>query len=698
MEQEKITVVIPMYNSKDYIERCLNSICNQTYKNLEIIVIDDGSQDKSKSIVEEFQQKDSRIKYFYQENQGPGVARNVGIEKGTGKYISFIDSDDEIRENFFEILSNTIQENDSFALTGGYMIFPDGTFQKSFLTNETETRNFKVPISCNKLFNFELIREKNLRFKSLYYAEDIDFWGRLLMINDKFSIANDYLYLCYFREDSLTRSYTEKDTIYQIFQVISNIEDSAKINNKYESLKENFEFLNIKEVLIRAMKQISQLSDFGEYDVIKMLSYVEDKYPNWYYNKYIKLSFDKYRKKRLELLFKKDYKGIINYLRQMNSGHVIKTDEEMLAENIVDHSISVEKDQIIQIRYKSTECNPLVVQLIREIQNRGAVAIPRLQDLDLERVARETYDSTAMQQLAEIITKEADFYSSYISIGYSENDYDFSRNNENPAFRLLISYLTEYNKIVRSKKSVSVFYPSPLDAHKAKMTTEDYKKYAFSIMNYDYKSLKVKMEHLKEMMDKTSQVAIIGKDTDLTFSKKDIPSIILSGEVNIPDGEVYTSPIKDSVNGTIRFNVATKYMGNIFESILLEFKNGKVVDFDCSDPNELRNILDIDKGSRFIGEFALGVHPLILYPIINTLHDEKIYGSFHLALGQAYRNAYNGNDSNVHWDLINIQRDDFDTGKIFFDDILIRENGEFVPDNLKTLNDERARILTKRRR
>ncbi len=698
MEEDKITVVVPMYNSEKYIERCLKSICNQSYQNLEIIVIDDGSTDNSKFIVEKLQESDSRINYFYQENKGPGLARNVGIENGIGKYISFIDSDDEIRKTFIEVLYKTIRKDDSFSLTGGYMIYQDGSTEKSFLTTKTETKNFKVPICCNKLFNFELIRKNNLRFQGLYYAEDIDFWGRILMINDNFSIANDYLYLCYFREDSLTRSYTDKSIIYQIFYVVDNIEKLAKENEKFDQYKDSLEFLNIKEIFIRAMKQISQMPSFSDYDIIKMLEYVEAKYPNWYYNKYIRSSFDKYRKKRLELLFKKDFAGLISYLRQLNSGYVVQSDEEILAQNIINHSIAVEKGQAVQIRYKSTKCNPLVIQLIREIQEKGAIAITRFQDAELERVTKETYDIYAMTKLAGIITRESEFYDSFISIGYSENDYDSSKSNENPASRILISNLTDYNKIVRNKKGIVLSYPSPLDAHKSKMTTEEYKRYAFSILNYDYKSLKSKMVPLQKLIEKTKKVSILGKDTELSFLIENIGGIIMAGEVNIPDGEVYTAPIRNSVNGIVKFNVHSKYMGNVYENVILEFKNGKIIDFNCNNPNDFKGIIDIDEGSRYIGEFALGVHPLILHPILSTLHDEKIYGSFHLALGQSYRNAYNGNDSNIHWDLIDIQRNDYNPGKIYFDEELVRENGEFILDDLKPLNDKRAYTLTTRRR
>jgi aminopeptidase len=196
------------------------------------------------------------------------------------------------------------------------------------------------------------------------------------------------------------------------------------------------------------------------------------------------------------------------------------------------------------------------------------------------------------------------------------------------------------------------------------------------------------MDGLQNLMNKTDKVHITGPGTDLTFSIKDIPAIKCAGEMNIPDGEVYTSPVRDSVNGTIRYNTPSPYQGFVFENVTLTFENGKIVHAECNDNVRINEIFDTDEGARYIGEFAIGVNPYILHPMQDILFDEKIDGSFHFTPGQAYEIAYNGNNSNIHWDMVNIQRPDYGGGNIYFDGVLIRENGRFVHPDLLVLNPE----------
>lgn len=195
------------------------------------------------------------------------------------------------------------------------------------------------------------------------------------------------------------------------------------------------------------------------------------------------------------------------------------------------------------------------------------------------------------------------------------------------------------------------------------------------------------LKPLKDLMDKTDKVRLTGKGTDITFSIKDIPAIICSGECNIPDGEVYTAPVKESVNGIIKYNTPSPYRGNIFHNVTLEFKDGKIVKATCDeDKEELNKIFDTDEGARYVGEFSIGVNPVIRYPMGDILFDEKIIGSIHFTPGECYKDAYNGNRSAIHWDMVLIQREDFGGGNIYFDDKLIRENGIFVVEELKHLN------------
>ena len=145
--------------------------------------------------------------------------------------------------------------------------------------------------------------------------------------------------------------------------------------------------------------------------------------------------------------------------------------------------------------------------------------------------------------------------------------------------------------------------------------------------------------------------------------------------------------MKDSVEGHISYNTDTIYQGTSFSGIKLSFREGKIVSATASsNEKKLNEILDSDDGARYIGEFAIGFNPMINEPMLDILFDEKISGSFHFTPGQAYEEANNGNQSQVHWDMVCIQRPEWGGGEIYFDNELIRKDGLFLPDDLKVLN------------
>ena len=189
-------------------------------------------------------------------------------------------------------------------------------------------------------------------------------------------------------------------------------------------------------------------------------------------------------------------------------------------------------------------------------------------------------------------------------------------------------------------------------------------------------------------MNRTDKVRIVGPGTDLTFSIKNIPAVPCAGNMNIPDGEVYTAPVRDSVNGVLSYNTPSPYQGFTFENIVLEFKDGKIINATANDTKRINEVFDTDEGARYIGEFAIGVNPYITKPMKDILFDEKIKGSFHFTPGSCYEDAWNGNESAIHWDLVNIQTEEWGGGEIYFDDVLVRKDGIFVVDELKCLNPE----------
>lgn len=231
-------------------------------------------------------------------------------------------------------------------------------------------------------------------------------------------------------------------------------------------------------------------------------------------------------------------------------------------------------------------------------------------------------------------------------------------------------------------------YPNDSMSQLSGMSTEAFEDYYFSVCNLDYSLMNDRMTPLKTIMEKADRVRIVANGTDLTFSIKDMPAVKCAGNYNIPDGEIYTAPLKNSVNGVITYNTPSIHSGLKFENVKLVFKNGKIIESSANYDDKLREILDTDEGARYVGEFALGVNPMITKPMGDILFDEKIAGSVHFTPGCCYEDAYNGNISALHWDLVQIHTPEYGGGEIYFDDVLIRKDGKFVLPELQGLNPE----------
>ncbi len=247
---------------------------------------------------------------------------------------------------------------------------------------------------------------------------------------------------------------------------------------------------------------------------------------------------------------------------------------------------------------------------------------------------------------------------------------------------------TPVHRDIRVKKTkwVVLRWPTASMAQQASMSTEAFEEFYFRVCCADYAAMTKAVQPLKALMNKTDRVHITAPGTDLTFSIKGIPAVECTGNMNIPDGECFTAPVRESMNGTIAFNSGSIYRGTPFDNIKLTFEKGRVIDFSCSNNEALAAILDSDEGARYVGEFAIAFHPFIEKPMRDILFDEKIRGSLHFALGEAYEEADNGNRSQIHWDIVLRQEDG--GGNIYFDDVLIRENGRFVLPDLVGLNPE----------
>ena len=330
----------------------------------------------------------------------------------------------------------------------------------------------------------------------------------------------------------------------------------------------------------------------------------------------------------------------------------------------------------------------MTIALVRAARALGAEPFVQIHQARIAReMAREAdaaqYALIAKHELARMKQMDA-----YIAVRGSENIAEMS---DIPSDRMkLVSNKMKPVLDHRVKKTrwCILRWPTPSMAQQAGMSTEQFEDFFFDVCTLDYAKMQPGMKALSELMNKTDLVEIKGPGTDLRFSIKGIPAIPCGGKHNIPDGEVFTAPVRKSVQGCVTYNAPTIYQGTAFDSIRLEFKDGKIVEATGNNTKRLNEILDSDPGARYVGEFALGFNPHILHPMRDILFDEKISGSFHFTPGQAYENADNGNKSQVHWDMVNIQREDYGGGTIHFDGKLIRENGRFVPKALHGLNSE----------
>ena len=328
----------------------------------------------------------------------------------------------------------------------------------------------------------------------------------------------------------------------------------------------------------------------------------------------------------------------------------------------------------------------MVIALIRAARAQGAH--PYVQ-LHRSRVSRELMlgaEADQFEVTAEVELARMKHMDAYIAVRGSENIFEAS---DVPSSRVqLVSKLMQpvLNHRVDKTKWVVLRWPTSSMAQQAGMSTEAFEDFYFKVCTLDYRRMAPGMKALSELMTKTDRVHLKGPGTDLQFSIKGIGARECGGLRNIPDGEVFSCPVKDSVEGVIQYNAPTVYLGTSFDSIRLVFKKGKIVEATSNNTRRLNEILDSDAGARYVGEFALGFNPYILEPMRDILFDEKIAGSFHFTPGQAYEGVGNGNKSQVHWDMVCIQRPEYGGGEVWFDGKLIRKDGLFMPKALQKLN------------
>ena len=354
---------------------------------------------------------------------------------------------------------------------------------------------------------------------------------------------------------------------------------------------------------------------------------------------------------------------------------------EILARQLIDYSTELKKGEILYLEIKGKDTLELGKEIIRVATQKGAVPFWYYSDESLGRHWIKNAKDDQFKKQAELhlgLMKRADVY---IGLRGSDNPFDLadipsSQTDKNNTLFYKPVHLEER---VKRTRWVVLRYPNNAMAQLAETSQEKFEDFYYRVCCADYAKMSKAQDKLFALMEATDKVRIVSPGTELTFSLKGISVVKCDGQRNIPDGEVYTAPVRDSVNGTITYNTPSLYQGNLYNDISFTFENGKIVNATCTGDNErLNKILDTDSGGRYVGEFAIGVNPFILHPMKDTLFDEKIAGSFHFTPGQCYDEAPNGNDSAIHWDLVLIQRPDYGGGEIWFDDKLIRKDGVFT--------------------
>ncbi|MEQ9409706.1 MAG: aminopeptidase [Fuerstiella sp.] len=360
-----------------------------------------------------------------------------------------------------------------------------------------------------------------------------------------------------------------------------------------------------------------------------------------------------------------------------------------LAETLVDHSCRLKTGEKVIIEAFDLPDPALVCDLVDAVYARGGTPLVIWKNNTILRSLYRGATTDSMDWAGSFERSAMEAAAAYIGIRGSANSDEFADVPPEKMELYTAHWWSQVHIDVRVKDTrwVVLRYPTPSMAQAAHKSTAQFEDFYFEVCTADYAKMAEDLKPLVARMQAADKVHITAPGTDLTFSIRDIPVIPCAGECNIPDGECFTAPVRDSVDGTIRFNTKSRYQGVVFDGIEFELKNGRIEKATCTnEPDRLNRILDSDAGARYIGEWSFGTNNRILHPMLDTLFDEKIGGSFHFTPGNAYDEADNGNRSKVHWDLVLIQRADYGGGEIWFDDELIRKDGFFVTDDLIPLN------------
>lgn len=361
-----------------------------------------------------------------------------------------------------------------------------------------------------------------------------------------------------------------------------------------------------------------------------------------------------------------------------------------LADTLVNYSCAVKPGDKILIEAIDIP-EAFVTECIRISAEAGAQPLVTLKNYRVQRALMQSGVDEQWQLIADVEKLRMKNVQCYIGARGFHNVAELS---DVPADKQKIYEKTVWKQVhgdvrVNETRWVVLRWPHPSMAQMADMSTDAFEDFYFDVCTMNYAKMGQAMEALKARMERTDKVRLLGPGaTDLTFSINGIPAIPCAGLRNIPDGEVFTAPVRDSVNGVIAYNTPTIYRGTTHENVRLTFENGKIVEAVSSQTEKLNEVFNTDEGARYVGEFAIGVNPYINKPMKDILFDEKIAGSIHFTPGRCYEEAPNGNESEIHWDMVMIQTPEYGGGEMHFDGDVVRRDGLFTTPDLQPLNPE----------
>jgi aminopeptidase len=361
---------------------------------------------------------------------------------------------------------------------------------------------------------------------------------------------------------------------------------------------------------------------------------------------------------------------------------------DRLAHVLIDHSCQLEHGETLLIEAYDLPDPALVCRLVELAAERGAVPLVTWKSNPVLRSLYMHGTAESLGLAGELERARMERVDAYIGIRGAANSSQFA---DVPLERMDLYQQHWWHPVhtevrVPRTKWVVLRYPTDSMAQAAGMSSDAFEDFYFRVCTADYAQMAKDQEPLVARMEAAREVRITAPGTDLRFSVEGMPVRPCHGQRNIPDGEVFTAPVRDSVQGTIRYNTPSRYQGTVFEGIELEFEGGRIVRAEANEKERIERILDSDEGARYIGEWSIGCNNHVRRPMLDTLFDEKIGGSIHFTPGQAYEDCDNGNRSRIHWDLVLIQTPEWGGGEIWFDGELVRKDGRFVPEDLRGLN------------